>query len=290
LIDIGDMPKLINYLNLNKTNYNTRYFNKIIEINDKLMKKNIHDFGISLIQNELNYYKFINNCKLNFPKIYEIGDNYFIMEKIKGTNINLNNLNINILKIIFKELNILHNTNFKKIDKILFYYDFKIEFYDKIFKRLKEINIITSWLNIKKVNNIKLIFTVDNIINNLYKKIINFFKSTNNKNYNLIHGDCQFSNMLLNSKENSIHFIDPRGYFGNSKIFGSKYYDFSKLLYALSGYDQFNNDNLYSFELKDDFNLITNIDDSNILKYKNLFTENKIEFKICFYMVILFIG
>jgi hypothetical protein len=36
-------------------------------------------------------------------------------------------------------------------------------------------------------------------------------------------------------------FIDPRGYFGYTKIFGDKNYDFAKLYYSIVGnYDRFN--------------------------------------------------
>ena len=49
---------------------------------------------------------------------------------------------------------------------------------------------------------------------------------------------------------NDICFIDPRGYFGDSSVFGPKEYDYAKLLYAISGYDSFNLNyfNLNSFD------------------------------------------
>lgn len=38
-----------------------------------------------------------------------------------------------------------------------------------------------------------------------------------------------------------VAFIDPRGYFGDTKIFGDEDYDWAKLYYSLKGdYDQFN--------------------------------------------------
>ena len=42
-------------------------------------------------------------------------------------------------------------------------------------------------------------------------------------------------------------FIDPRGYFGRSKILGIKEYDLAKILYGISGYDTFNNNNNFLF-------------------------------------------
>ena len=88
-------------------------------------------------------------------------------------------------------------------------------------------------------------------LTSLYEIIKDSFMSRNY--YTVIHGDCQFSNTLYNAETDTIKFIDPRGYFGSTKIFGIAEYDFSKILYALSGYDKFNNNNLF-----------LNIDNKNI--------------------------
>tara|TARA_B110001454_G_C12508564_1_gene345782 strand:- start:68 stop:595 length:528 start_codon:yes stop_codon:yes gene_type:complete len=40
----------------------------------------------------------------------------------------------------------------------------------------------------------------------------------------------------------NITFIDPRGYFGETRLYGPETYDQAKVLYALSGYDNFNAD------------------------------------------------
>jgi thiamine kinase-like enzyme len=54
-----------------------------------------------------------------------------------------------------------------------------------------------------------------------------------------IHGDPTFSNMLIS--RDRVVFIDPRGYFGTTHLFGDPAYDWAKLLYSLStNYDQFN--------------------------------------------------
>ena len=57
----------------------------------------------------------------------------------------------------------------------------------------------------------------------------------------LIHGDCTFSNTMVNEDLNII-FLDPRGYFGKTKMYGDPYYDWAKAYYSISGdYDRFNN-------------------------------------------------
>lgn len=54
-----------------------------------------------------------------------------------------------------------------------------------------------------------------------------------------IHGDPTFSNMLVAGER--VVFIDPRGYFGTTKLYGDPAYDWAKLLYSLlTNYDQFN--------------------------------------------------
>ena len=63
----------------------------------------------------------------------------------------------------------------------------------------------------------------------------------NNSKFCFCHGDPTFSNIIVKD-DLSIVFIDPRGYFGNTKLFADPYYDFAKLYYSFFGnYDQFNN-------------------------------------------------
>ena len=58
--------------------------------------------------------------------------------------------------------------------------------------------------------------------------------------FNLIHGDCTFSNMMLRPDGSPV-LIDPRGYFGTTDLYGDPAYDWAKLYYSVVGnYDQFN--------------------------------------------------
>ena len=58
--------------------------------------------------------------------------------------------------------------------------------------------------------------------------------------FEFIHGDCTFSNIMLR-KDITPVFIDPRGYFGTTELYGDSNYDWVKLNYSLySNYDQFN--------------------------------------------------
>jgi hypothetical protein len=93
---------------------------------------------------------------------------------------------------------------------------------------------------IRSVNGIDIVHTVDIIKANLYKKI----QSCLSDEYCTIHGDPHFSNMIKGDK---VYFIDPRGYFGKTKLFGPAEYDIGKLVYSLSGFDYFNNDEKFAF-------------------------------------------
>jgi thiamine kinase-like enzyme len=58
--------------------------------------------------------------------------------------------------------------------------------------------------------------------------------------FTFIHGDCTFSNLMLRDDKEPI-FIDPRGYFGDTELYGDSNYDFAKLYYSIVGnYDRFN--------------------------------------------------
>ncbi|SDG49209.1 NTP transferase domain-containing protein [Roseospirillum parvum] len=58
--------------------------------------------------------------------------------------------------------------------------------------------------------------------------------------FRVIHGDPTFSNMLIDG-EDKAWLIDPRGSFGQVRLFGDPRYDWAKLYYSVVGdYDMFN--------------------------------------------------
>ena len=104
----------------------------------------------------------------------------------------------------------------------------------------------------------------------MYKKIkrrlINLLNERDS--YNLIHGDIHLGNILIDSKD-ELYFIDPRGYFGETKLFGIFEYDFAKLMFGLSGYSFFDE------MIIDKINVInSNIEIDFIKEYEYIFTEN----------------
>ena len=221
----------------------------------------------------MNWYKYIlnndnqidNNFKNYIPKIYEMYDYGFLMEYKKNyvplyeylKNLdNASKTKTNILENILYKINKLHEINTIKEDKNVFMKNLKMEIYDKIINRKKVIDDLLSYFgNIEYVNGIK-IDSLENILIKCKNIITQYYNTMDNYEYSVIMGDCQFSNILINNDSNNsennndIIFIDPRGYFGTSKIFGPKDYDYAKILYAIYGYDDFNNNNKFivSFE------------------------------------------
>ncbi len=67
-----------------------------------------------------------------------------------------------------------------------------------------------------------------------------------NVDFNIIHGDCCFSNILCGVIDNgkpTIKFIDPRGSFGEKGIYGDRHYDYAKIAHSVEGgYEYFIND------------------------------------------------
>ncbi|MAU37497.1 MAG: hypothetical protein CMD14_09070 [Flavobacteriales bacterium] len=176
-----------------------------------------------------------------------------------------------IITKIMKNINNLHKYK-KKVKKEDYINDLNIETNYKIVSRFEQ----THWTEIKEYNMIK---TVNNekiknikyyldVINNKIKKIID--KKTVYE-YNLIHGDIHLGNILI--KKDDLYFIDPRGYFGNSKLYGIKEYDYAKLLFGISGYSIFDNMNIDRLIIKNNNIEISFIDNYIDFLNNNYFDE-----------------
>lgn len=277
LTDIGDYQKLHYYINNKKQNYSTRYFNTIIDLPDNILeKRSTCSYGNRVITNEMLFYKY--NSLDNMPEIIEFGYDYFKMKKllnVKNVIDVFNNSDIEfqnfILKNILREIKKIHNLEKIEVNKCILLEDIKIEFYDKVLHRVNNIQQLLSYFhNINSVNNICIKYNHEYIIDKLYKKI-KIYILENKIDYNTIHGDPHMSNILIDGND-KLFFIDPRGYFGNTKLFGLKEYDISKIIYSLSGFDQINNDNHFFIIKKS--NIDTNIN-NNIDYYLHLFDYDK---------------
>ena len=245
-------------------------FNEIKIENNLFYKKAKNDYGKKKLINEINVYKFIliNQIDFPIPKLYGISSNEICMEYLENyENFWKLKFDKNLLKKILNYLDKLHQGIKISVDPSIYRRDLLCETKDKILERKKEFqSIIDKYRFIKKVNNVVLKKYNDilNIINDEMEK----FLKNNKCNYCVIHGDCQFNNIMVNGHE--IKFIDPRGYFGHTQLYGLKEYDLAKICFALTGYDEFDGRDIQDLDINHD-NIYIKI---NIIS-DDLFVNNK---------------
>lgn len=148
-------------------------------------------------------------------------------------------------------LDTLHSSSVQSVRRSVIESDLYLETTNKLAERLTAIGpVVEKWGHITHVNGRK-IQDFDTLYQEMTERaqtVINNKISTmpvDNMTrpycYSLIHGDCQFNNILINPETDDIVFIDPRGYFGATLVHGLAEYDWAKLNFALSGYDWFDN-------------------------------------------------
>ena len=281
LTDIGDYIKLCKYVN--DIPYKTRYFNKICETStNALIKASTCKYGDKIITDEMLFYKFHNLN--NVPKIIEFKDNNFTMLKIIGQPIIdvFNNSRVPkqfaILHNIIENLKHIHNQESYPVDASVLNADIALEFYQKVNNRIQNIRPLLDNFNwVKSVKGVHIQYSYERIVQHIYSLIYEHFNKTEQV-YHTIHGDPHLSNILIDNNE-KVWFIDPRGYFGNTKLFGLKEYDVSKVIYSLSGFDEINSNDNHFFVI-DDNNIDINIV-NNMHNYLFLFKEYNTKVLIC---------
>jgi hypothetical protein len=226
------------YLKVLSESPNHRFFNEVLYKGDTVQKRCINDDYQSVHDDEKRWYKFLSGQYKNIPKITCY--NPLIMDRIKGEhpwefNKNKHTIIKNCCKAI-KSLHLLNSTNNQNEDTFFTYYSKPIE-------RISEVSSI-----IPLINNRTIKINKKDCINPFYE--LNYFKKSiasilTCKKYHLIHGDCSFSNILIDNFH-QVYFIDPRGSFGSTKLYGDKRYDWAKLFYSVStNYDSINSKNFF---------------------------------------------
>lgn len=259
---------------MNENNYGFS-FNNIIIQNNIFKKSSKNKLGEKKINNEIEFYKYIKNNDIAFPmpKLIDYSNNEIILEYIENSETLTNKINsknidyyINCIK---NYINKIHSIS-KPITSDILKNDLQIEIKNKVIDRFNEYDWEKNsiYKSIKYVNNIK----IKNI--NYYCEIIHekLHRYLNERNYyNLIHGDIHLGNILIDSKNNML-FIDPRGYFGETKLFGIKEYDYAKLLFGISGYSIFDNLIINKLNIQD-----TNLEINFINDYEYIFENNNFD-------------
>jgi len=215
-----------------------RPFNRMTIEGTKLIKEGIDDQGKQLALKEKKWYQFV--APLGFgdiPKIYSYDP--FVMEKINGKNIYEYQLSYEekkeVLKKIVDMLKRLHSLGNAPVD----YFSLYKAYVSKTFDRLAKVRDLIPFSNQKYiVVNDRRCHNVFFFQEELEEKILKL----ECRRFVLIHGDCTFSNMMLRDHVMEPLLIDPRGYFGDTEMFGDVAYDWAKLYYSIAGnYDKFNN-------------------------------------------------
>ena len=210
-----------------------RFFNEVKIKGDKVYKKCIDSRYDDVHRKEKSWYKAIGGRLKNIPTIHSI--NPLIMDKINGEHLwNIKKNKKNIIENYCNALDSLHN-----LVKVKSNYEDMIDvYYTKAYNRVMEVEDIVRFIDddIIIINN-------KECINPFYNKdrFERIIKSVASQEYfNIIHGDVTFSNTLVDSN-NDIWFIDPRGSFGSTEIYGDRRYDWAKFYYSAFGnYDSIN--------------------------------------------------
>jgi Ecdysteroid kinase-like family len=222
-------------------------FNTILYDKDCIKKVAKNQYGLEKMKKEILLYKYLQeNCQgFPFPQILMFEENGYTMKYYKEyvplykvyTTYSSDKRN-RILEKIFSHLDFLHTVNYS-VSRDIVERDLLYEVVDKINTRFSSIypSIIT-YMNIDTVNSVRLL-PFKTIMDRVKEKILEFVKSKESYTYSLLHGDCQFNNILYNETIDEMVFIDPRGYFGLTDMYGLAEYDTAKVYFALSGYDIF---------------------------------------------------
>lgn len=260
---------------MNSNNYGF-VFNDINIVGNIFQKRSKNLWGDKKIKNEIDYYLYIQTNKIRFsmPKLIDYSNNLLSIEYISNAEtltkiINRENINyyINIIK---QEIRNIHSIKIT-IPNLIIKTDLREEIQDKVINRYNEYDWETNEISklIISVNN-KKIKKIEYYCDFIYNRLIELIG--NRDYYCLIHGDIHLGNILENNF-GKLYFIDPRGYFGKTKLFGLEEYDYAKLLFGISGYSVFDNLMVNELSIKDGNLYIDFIEEFEYIYEMSIFTE-----------------
>jgi len=221
-----------------KKDYVCRPFNSMTITSTRVIKKPITDQGVELAKKESNWYRRASELGFRaIPKIY--GYSPLEMKRVEGGNPFKLSLSDSEKKEVVgnavKALSSLHSFHKEPANPRSI-----MECYlDKTYSRIEKIKDLVPFAQEQEIsiNGARYAnpFFLKEKVEAWVKKI-----ATGTKEFSFIHGDSTFSNLLV-KKDLSVVLIDPRGYFGDTLLYGDPFYDWSKLYYSIVGnYDQFN--------------------------------------------------
>ena len=213
-----------------------RPFNRMTDMGTYIIKEPVDRQGEELAEHEVAWYEKVRSYGFgNIPIIY--GTHPLKMERINGKNIYEYQLDRtqkeNILRGLIDCIRQIHRLESCPASKESYYE----AYVGKTFRRLEKIRKLVPFAGKEKIyingRECANIFYHKEEIKALVQRYIP-------ETFNLLHGDCTFSNMMLRDDMIPV-LIDPRGYFGFMQFYGDPVYDWVKVYYSLAGnYDQFN--------------------------------------------------
>uniref|UniRef100_A0A7V4KEI1 Nucleoside-diphosphate-sugar pyrophosphorylase n=1 Tax=Fervidobacterium pennivorans TaxID=93466 RepID=A0A7V4KEI1_FERPE len=217
----------------------SRPFNKVTVLDNVVVKEPIDKKGLELAELEIAWYNHVSKYQYeHIPTV--LSDKPLKLEKLNAKHPFELQPTHEVLVKILEAISKLHSYQTISPCKMSYYR----EYYQKTFERLYEVkNIIPHSEKPELCINGKIVPNPFLLEEEVKKALEKFF----NNPFAIIHGDPTFSNTMV-TDDGKVYFIDPRGYFGHTKIFGDPDYDFAKVYYSLVGnYDKFNRKR---FELK----------------------------------------
>lgn len=211
----------------------SRPFNTVKIGQDYVEKTPVDPKGHELFEREKKWYQFVSKYNFhNIPKV--ISYEPFRLERIFGKHPFEMEPHLSVVKGIINALMELHNIcGYSRVD----YLSVDKEYFIKTFERLYQVRNLIPHSDKKEIKiNGKICLNPFYVMDTLKLLLKNYYPDV----FKVIHGDPTFSNTLV-GLDGKVYFIDPRGYFGYTYIYGDEDYDFAKLYYSVVGnYDKFN--------------------------------------------------
>ena len=217
----------------------SRPFNEVIIEDNRVVKVPLDAKGKELAEYETEWYKFVAGRGYdNIPKVY--GFEPLTLERIDGFHpFELKNADMKtrrrVIDIMLDSYEKLHEIE-EPIESDKF--SLEKEYYTKTFERLNKVYRLVPFATDKEIK-----INGKWYVNPFYieEEIKDMARMYYTDKFCVIHGDPTFSNVLVDKSIEKAYLIDPRGYFGYSKIYGDVDYDYAKLYYSLVGnYDMMN--------------------------------------------------
>ncbi len=215
-----------------------RPYNEIEFSEHEVLKKALTSQGEGLLDRERVWYERVSRYGFrNIPRIFSLKP--LIMERITGDSVFSTPLSDGqkktVLTKIVDSLKQLHQI--ESVPANVF--DMAEDYYTKTLRRVRGIRDVIPFADQKYITingrQCENILYSDERYRAVCYGIIHACG-----NFAPIHGDCTLTNTML-TQDHEVVFIDARGYFGKTELFGDPDYDWAKLYYSVAGnFDRFN--------------------------------------------------